>query len=298
MHDRKPIENLKQAERKFTDTPKNFYIGEVIDNTDEFDSMRIKVKIAGLDDNNARVEDLPYCFPLLPKQINILPKIGESVRIVPEDPLKPFDNRGYWGPIISQPHRIKKELDKTTAKTGMNGKRGSFDTAPSKNVDSKDLFPSPNKTDEFYKEDIGIVGRDNVDIILKDNELILRAGKHQVNNVLKKNVNNPALMKMKFKEDGTISSINFMADFFNFMATSGTPKMNNSLTQKVAETFIEQGHPVPFGDFTRDLLIIMVQFMISHTHNGDNKPATSNELQKKLANFDINSILSKFFRIN
>jgi hypothetical protein len=283
--ERKARQNIERIERKSVDTPKNFYIGVVVDNADEYDSHRIKVRI-------------PYCFPWNPKHLNILPKVGESVRIVPEDSLKPYDNRAYIGPIISQPHRIKRELDKTTAKTGMNGKSGSFDTAPSKNVDSKDLYPSPNKGDEFYKEDVGLLGRDNVDIILKDNELVLRAGKHVVNNMLKKNSKNPAIIKMKFKEDGTISSINFMADYFNFIATNGTPKMDSSLTQKIVDNFIEQGHPVPYGDYLVDLLKIMVQFMITHTHNGNNVPATPNNLHKKLANFDINSVLSKYFRIN
>jgi hypothetical protein len=298
MFEKRSNELVNKYSREFKKTVKNFYIGEVVDNTDEYDGHRIRVVIPGIDDPNGRLQDLPYCFPLLPRHLNILPKVGESVRVIPEDPDKPFDNRAYIGPIISQPHRIKKELDKTTARTGMVGKLGAYETAPSKVLDATGLFPSPNKNDIFNNEDIGLLGRDNADLIIKENELVLRVGKHVVGNILKRNLQNPGILNFKFKEDGTRTSFNVVADYFNFMAISGTPRPSINLTEKDVDEFIELAHPAVFGDFLRDFLKVSVKFMLNHSHNGNNISATSNDTYKQLASFDLESILSKHFRIN
>ena len=44
---------------------------KVIENSnDPYDAGRIKVDILGIDSNNPTVEDLVWCFPLLPKLVH------------------------------------------------------------------------------------------------------------------------------------------------------------------------------------------------------------------------------------
>jgi hypothetical protein len=59
----------------------NVYWGEVVSIEDNTDGGRIKVKIAELDTQTPN-ENLPYCYPLMPKFFHVYPKVGEVVRII------------------------------------------------------------------------------------------------------------------------------------------------------------------------------------------------------------------------
>ena len=60
----------------------NFALCDVVwdASDDKSEGYRIKVRIPGTDDPNTKTEDLPYCFPLLPKLLLINPKHWSSVR--------------------------------------------------------------------------------------------------------------------------------------------------------------------------------------------------------------------------
>ena len=87
----------------------NFSYGVVVLTDDEYDGGRIKVRIKGIDDHIVNDNDLPYCFPRLPKFLSYTPLKGELVNIF----FQKKDNKNayrYWeGPIISQLQKISND---------------------------------------------------------------------------------------------------------------------------------------------------------------------------------------------
>ena len=84
-------------------------IGVVIDVEDKGQAGRILVDIKGVDDktNNS---DRSWAFPFLPKHLQVMPKVGESVFVIKLDLNdKTYVNRYWVGPIISQPQKLNKD---------------------------------------------------------------------------------------------------------------------------------------------------------------------------------------------
>ena len=94
----------ESVERK-TPSLKSIFYGEVISIDDDTDGGRIKVNIVALDGVNAAKEDLPDCYPLLPKFFHVYPQVGEIVRIFIQDMKYPKKGRFWLGSIISQPQK-------------------------------------------------------------------------------------------------------------------------------------------------------------------------------------------------
>jgi hypothetical protein len=146
-------------------------IGKVVYNIDPKSAGIIKVNIPGIDKLESD-DNLIDCVPLLPKYLSIMPEVGESVFVFQyEDqegnPTSKFHNKRFWiGPIISQPTRLE------------------YDPAEQSNAilpDGWTQLKDPNIEEGAYgnKEDIVLQGRYNTDIIQKDREIWLRAGKFQ-----------------------------------------------------------------------------------------------------------------------
>ena len=76
-------------------------MGQVESTLDSSDGLRIKVRLA--QDGMVGLNELPYAFPLLPKTIQTVPKVGECVLVVTSILGNNESNRYYIGPIISQP---------------------------------------------------------------------------------------------------------------------------------------------------------------------------------------------------
>ena len=55
---------------------------EVLSVMDDNAGLRIKVRLYPEDADYKTTEELPYCFPLLPKHIHINPKVGECVLVL------------------------------------------------------------------------------------------------------------------------------------------------------------------------------------------------------------------------
>jgi hypothetical protein len=144
-------------------------IGQVISVIDSTKSGRIKVKITGIDDGETE-NSLISCVPLLPKYLSILPKPGEAVFVFQYEnnstnPTSSFKTKRFWiGPLITQPTKLEGEnyVD-------------SLSILPDGYVKLKD----PNIEDGAYgnDEDVTLQGRYNTDIIQKDRQIWLRAGK-------------------------------------------------------------------------------------------------------------------------
>ena len=69
---------------------------------------RIKVRIKGLDDKISD-ENLVFCDPFLPKYLNIIPKVGEAVKIQHWRTDKTQTRREYIGPVVSQVQRLNND---------------------------------------------------------------------------------------------------------------------------------------------------------------------------------------------
>jgi len=113
----------------------------------------------------------PYTFPsFLPLPINVIPKVGEGVKLISWETEKNL-NQEYIGPMISQPGSIELE----NYKSGKENTAAGVNNAPLMPYavpvgDSKInpiSLPLPQSKGSFVNpDDIGIYGRNNTDIIL------------------------------------------------------------------------------------------------------------------------------------
>ena len=123
----------------------------------------------------------PFVYlPLLPYFVNQVPQVGESVMLFYYNKVSQTDrNKYYMIGTYSSPSTIKYE-DQSSSKTRLNsGYVNSTQNIPPiknqdgtfKQEDSKGVFVEPI--------DISLNGRDSADLIIKNEEILLRAGKHK-----------------------------------------------------------------------------------------------------------------------
>jgi len=273
---------------------KTIYYGEVISIDDPTDGGRIKVKIPDLDNKIADVNDIPWAYPFIPKFFHSYPQVGEYVRILIENIKYPQRSRYWTGSVISQPQKIGFD-SKFTALSTTNMGHLSPEKAPSSYPDAEGVFPT--------KTDIAIVGKVNTDIILKINEVHLRAGKHENDNILKLNTKNPAQLSLIYeKNDETNqydSSSILMSDKIAIISHSGKPKFKSAkLTQEDRKYIFENGHPMVRGDVLVEIIKIFRNALINHIHGYSNLPADKTSIIKDLENLNLEAILQKNIIIN
>ena len=269
------------------------YYGEVISIDDPTDGGRIQVKIMGFDNRTANA-DLPWCYPLLPKFFHIYPQVGEKVRIFIEDIRYPEKGRFWLGSIISQPHKIGFDSIFTALST-TNMALTMPELAPSTLPNAIGVYP--------LKTDVAIVGRVNTDVILRINEVHLRAGKHENDNVLKLNVKNPAEIGLVFepKQDNSeyYSSTVIMSDKIAIISHDGIPQFKSSqLEPKDRARIFNEGHPIPRGDVLVAALNVIRDALINHIHPYSNVGADNSGVIQKLKNLRLDNILQKNIVIN
>lgn len=189
--------------------------GESAPLQDNKDALRIKVLLDS--DGNKTIDELPYCFPLLPKVFQSVPKVGEGAFIINASIGNSASQRYYIGPIISQPQFHEKSLYNSGRGNAVSLIQGGKPTAPKAlpkisnfKESTKGSFPDPN--------DVAVLGRGQEDIILKYNkeksvsEVDIRSGIRQeptnVNedsglkgNVIFNNID-PAYIQVKYKNTG------------------------------------------------------------------------------------------------
>jgi len=303
---------------------KNIQIGLVVNVDDPTGMGRIKVKLIAAPqqggDNGELNADLPWCFPLLPKHLNIQPKVNEAVLIFLLDKNKPFENRMFLGPINSQPHLLKFDPYFSTAMAGL--------SIGNQNPDQSIANIPELKSGVFPKqEDISIQGRFNTDITQKENEIILRAGKFEISdnpkNPYKIRFNAKTQAYIQIKNDVILSKsettsergsvTNIVSNKINLLThKDGSPKFNLTdpemlITDAELEKILAEAHQLPFGDILLQYLTLLKDAVFNHVHNGNGKSATdltSSGNKQALATFkekadDLEkSMLSKNIRIN
>lgn len=275
---------------------RTIYYGEVISINDPTDGGRIKVKIPDLD-NKTGNEELPWCYPLIPKFFHIYPKVGEMVRIFIED-IKYTQRSRFWiGSIISQEQKINFDSIYTALSTtnmGLTAPEPAVSTYP----DADGVYP--------LNDDIAIVGRVNTDVILRINEVHIRAGKHENDNVLKLNTKNPAEISMIFEPKNYVSNTAeyqsrtiIMSDKIAILSHNGNPQFKASKqTLSDRDNIFTQGHPMARADVLVEALNIMRNAIINHIHGYSNLPADKTAIINSLESINLDAIMQKNIVIN
>lgn len=279
-------------------------LGRVISNTDDADGGRLKVRIKGVDDQ-IDTSDLPFCLPMLPRFINIIPKVGETVLVFTFNSANKFENRMWMGPIISQPQKLKNDPFYYSSTSLYDGGVVSPEEAPSTIPEANGVYPK--------KEHIALQGRDNSDIIFKDNEIVIRAGKFEIDNNLKFNKENPSYIQLKNdvvlkegegnnpEERGTV--VNMVGSQINLLSHKGSPRFvlndqEDLITDDELKNILERTHPLVYGDILVELLSLFKEFVASHVHSYPGNPPVQDKNIENLLNFNLERLLSQNIRIN
>lgn len=283
----------KRDDINMNDITQTIYYGRVISIDDTEDGARIKVRINKLDDKTSD-DKLPWSYPMLPRFFHIYPKVGEMVRVFIGDPKQPQNTRFWMGSVISQSQKI--EIDTqysalSTTSIGFTKPLPSVWTYP----DADGVFPK--------KDDVALVGRVNTDIILSNNQVHLRAGKHENDDILKLNLKNPSEITLAYEKmtTGTTyqSNIVIMSDYIALVSHTGSPKFKTAkLTADDRKEIFDMGHPIARGDILIEALNVMRNAIISHIHGYSNLPADKNAIIKDLEKINFENILQKNIVVN
>lgn len=275
---------------------------------DDKAGLRIKVRIDPYD-NHLTDEELPYCYPLLPKHFHINPKEGELVMVITSRMSVPLDTRWFIGPMISQQYCLNYD-PYYSAKSLIDG--GKYVTPlprPELNPENTGSYPD--------REDIAIQGRKNTDLILKENEVRLRCGFKKENsgyyfdakNSLIFNKEDLSYIQMKYKKltdhNGKpfSSSINVVADRINLLSHDSKTafKLNDQnylISDEELVRILEKAHPLPYGDELIEFLKQLVEVIRTHTHPFPMKPPSLTIPQSKILDTPLDEMLSQSIRIN
>jgi len=289
--DKPIIQTSNPNKREQTSIVRNrtIFYGEVMSITDETDGGRIRVRIPELDNRTANNE-LPWCYPLLPKFFHIYPQVGEMVRIFLEDNKFPERSRFWMGSIISQPQKIGFD-SKFTALSTTNLALTDPEKAVSTYPDADDVFP--------LKTDVAIVGKVNTDVILRLNEVHIRAGKHENGDILKLNTKNPASIDMIFEpiqgsDTDYYSNTIIQSDKIALISHTGNPQFKAArLTPEDRVRIFEEGHPTARADVLIDALEVIRVALVNHIHGYSGLAADKTAVIKKLEELQFEQILQK-----
>lgn len=291
-------------------------------NDKPFDGLRVRAKLPN--DKTTDKKMIPWAFPLLPKTLQSIPKVGESVLILNEDSAN--SQRYYIGPIISQP-----QFNTFAPKKKGTSLLNSSDTEPLERISN-----NANTTGAFPKStDVAVVGRGAEDIILrtnggdggstdiiKDSEIQIRAGvrgapindpnPNMVGNIIFNDID-PAYIQLKYMHGLATkpsheanSMVNIVANRINIMSNKDDDVAHNlkdkesMISSEKMDEIMDNLHQVPKGDKLVELLTIMKGCILEHIHPwaGMRQCGDWVGFINKLEGYDINSILSEFVRIS
>ena len=284
----------------------NIYKARVVDNNDPEFAQRVKVAIEG------QTPSTEWAFSLMPKVFSIVPQIGEMVLIITEEANEANSQRYYIGPIIPQYNNLKRaeyHISTSMLKGGVGGE-----------LTIKDI---PTSQGAFAQEnDVAIYGRGKSDIILGDNDLIIRcAARVEDDNPehgnpsdkpIAFNTSNPAYIKMNYvtnlsEEWNTQSNVVVVADNINLVSNEDADKYGKNIVtadkdnRMISEADIDdlrnRLHEVPYGDVLVELLDLMRSAILGHVHPYPGTVAIGTMLPA-LIGYDINSINSQHIKIS
>ena len=293
-----------------------WHYGVVTDIDDPNDAGRIKVRVTSIDydilddeessstlNKQQTTYELPWCEPLLPKFINVVPKVGEMVKIITFDYRNKKLRRQYIGPVIGQQTPVD-FFNSNYNEANLKVENKAYSSSWSQNGEAIDgvwkIYPD--------KTDVAILGRKNTDFILRDNnfynEIVLRAGKIDPKTLDQRgtdtspyilNKKNPGYISINFTQANALpnsvnnsvktlnlqndrSHINFVADKINLISHLGSTKKgeapkilkgNDIFTQINVEN--NKLHPVVYGDVLWEFLTKLRSYVEGHIHKGSRR---------------------------
>jgi|694.fasta_scaffold26989_10 hypothetical protein len=284
---------------------------KVVDINDPYDAGRIKVRMPiedrdtsiGLEDLSLDDGGLPWCEPLLPKYLNIVPEVGQLVKVTTFNIKNKKIRRQYIGPGISQiaaSDLLNPEYDTQKTKIEFSSYTGKW-SAKGDAIDGDwKIYPD--------KSDVAFLGKRNTDIILRNknffDEIQLRVGKidsvtlNSASNSsfrdspLILNKKNPGYITINFTEASGLqqkgisnnyknlnlqkdrSHVNIVADHINFIShlTGDQPKIlqGQNIVQQI-DVENSKLHPVIYGDVLWDFMQLLRSYIEGHVHKGAGK---------------------------
>jgi len=270
----------------------------------------IRVRIEGASwDKNKNDAELTNCNPLLPAHLNVVPKVGEVVYIFTFDDDTRYADRFYMGPIISSPLTLQKDTIDKTALSSLSISPLTPNVDVDTITDAKGVYPNV--------EDISLQGRRNADIIFKENQAILRAGQHDLNDNKIFNTQNPAYIQLRFDapikkgendndpEKGTVTNI--VSNKINLLThKGGSPRFiladnEYNITDEELLNILDTAHPIAFGDTLLEYLKKLELALANHVHRFPGLKWTAVDGEnfiKEYLEFETETILSKNIMVN
>lgn len=266
--------------------------------------------------------EIPWCTPLLPKHLQVLPKKGEIVKVIIFDLSAPKVNRTWIGPLISNKTRlgfqssgagdlIQTSLTKERLKNTSEGRK--LKNSGFKVGDFTGGFPE--------KSDIALMSRGNADIVLPNptlgdgllnlgGEVIIRAGKFKFNTKnLELNTKNPGYIRLKVTDaasDSPKTRTMVFSDSITLYSYSNEKvgKIYRTPLDPIMGTDEEMvdGHnslsPLIRGDVLIEFLNLLKDYVKNHNHPYHKHPATNANSKEQIEKFELERLLSRGIRIN
>lgn len=289
---------------------------QVLSIDDDTDADRIKVRL-NPEDNSKTLDQIDYAFPLLPKMFHVKPKVGEAVFVLLANATNGDSQRYYIGPVISQDHRIYKDMYFNGADAFLRGSYKKFDPAPRMIPAQKPLLPKDNE--------VVIRGRKDADIQIGDYDVTLKAGVKVVPELygenrdvnpewtynMEFNEKNPGYVKIKYHlnplGDGSCSTTSIVSDKI-FLLSNTSPNSfkltdkDSLITEEEYNKILDKAYTLPYGELLVDFLNTFVKAFVEHTHNFSMLPPntahTAALISKKNRLLDDKEMLSNTVRIN
>lgn len=250
------------------------------------DRHAVRVRLIGAQyDNSISNAQLPNCFPLLPKFLNIVPQKNERVIVFIFGEDEKFGDRLYIGPITSSEDKLNFDGEITSMANMMYGL--TFPGVEISNIAKADgIYENP--------QNVVIEGRDNTDIIQRRGEVLIRAGKFVEGAPLIFNYKTPGFIQIKtnmtYKDDSdntkNVTVTNIVSDKINLLTYNGSPKFDNLtivnkntreseyINNETLQDILDDAHPLVFGDTLVEYLKLLKSALVGHVHNGCDKPPT------------------------
>jgi hypothetical protein len=259
-------------------------MGRVVFVDDPKAALRIKVRIKGVDDKFSD-DELPWASPFLPKFLNIVPKVGEAVKVIFYDMNNPYLFREWVGPIISQPQKLDEDRYFFGARAGMDSSIVPLGKSIKNITTAEGVYPT--------EEDIAIQGRENTDIIFRRSEILMRAAKFVPDQPTVKNEKNPMSIHLRYLDPKEIkpkgdekqseltedrTDINLMSNKIFLIGRDSNSRIVPPEIDINSQVTLENSlHPIVYGDVLYDFMVNIREWIFSHTHPYDRLPVNPSE---------------------
>lgn len=291
---------------------RNIYPAIVLSTDDPLEQNRIIARIIEFDsegkpkggrDRDTPDDKLPFCIPMLPEHFHVRPLKDEMVFLFLENPSDNSAPRYYIGPIVTTQYDLAGQLYKSAVKI--------FDYTVfnlNNNVQSK-----PKTATAFPAQaDVAVQGRSDADLILRQREAYVVAGKFKPN-TFDVNTETPSYLQLKQYDNVTTgplkaySQANLQSTNVNIFSPIGKFRDKNLASFERNEDLKSFGdfaatlHPVVFGDELVKLLDVMIRVILTHIHTPQNPlvpTPESAQLQEYSVEGGLQNILSKHIRVN